>query len=129
MSNFDIEISEVGPRDGLQNCKTIMPTEDKKVWIKSLYDAGGEDLLIVGTDEPVYTSLLPGFAFHRELLAMVHAGLPPEVVLKAATINGARSITVQRAYVLAFFDRYLRNGNGHLLAGPSRRYPEMRFTP
>jgi imidazolonepropionase-like amidohydrolase len=62
--------------------------------LKSLYDAGGEDLLIVGTDEPVYTSLLPGFAFHRELLAMVHAGLPPIAVLKAATINGARSLAI-----------------------------------
>ena len=29
-----------------------------------------EHQLLVGTDEPVYTSLLPGFAYHRELLAM-----------------------------------------------------------
>lgn len=62
--------------------------------LKSLYESGGENLLIVGTDEPVYTSLLPGFAFHRELLAMVHAGLPPVVVLKAATINGANSLNI-----------------------------------
>ncbi len=34
--------------------------------LKSLHEAGGEHLLVVGTDEPVYTSLLPGFAFHRE---------------------------------------------------------------
>jgi len=60
--------------------------------LQSLYAAGGEDLLIVGTDEPVYTSLLPGFAFHRELLAMVNAGLPNAVVLQAATINGARAL-------------------------------------
>lgn len=62
--------------------------------LNSLYESGGENLLIVGTDEPVYTSLLPGFAFHRELLAMVHAGLPPVVVLKAATINGANSLDI-----------------------------------
>ena len=60
----------------------------------SLYKAGGEHLLIVGTDEPVYTTLLPGFALHRELLAMVHAGLPPIVALKAATINGANALGV-----------------------------------
>ncbi len=59
-----------------------------------LYESGGERLLIVGTDEPVYTSLLPGFAYHRELLAMVHAGLPSVVVLKAATINGANALGV-----------------------------------
>ena len=62
--------------------------------LNRLYDSGGENLLIVGTDEPVYTTLLPGFAFHRELLAMVHAGLPAAVVLKAATINGAQALGV-----------------------------------
>ncbi len=62
--------------------------------LRALVDAGGENLVIVGTDEPVYTTLLPGFAFHRELLAMVHAGLPNIAVLKAATINGANALGV-----------------------------------
>jgi imidazolonepropionase-like amidohydrolase len=62
--------------------------------LKTLYEAGGGNLLIVGTDEPVYTSLLPGFAYHRELLAMTYAGIPPVAVLKAATINGARALGV-----------------------------------
>ena len=62
--------------------------------LKSLFDAGGENLIIVGTDEPVYTSLLPGFAYHRELLALVHAGLPTVTVLKAATINGANALGI-----------------------------------
>ena len=61
----------------------------------TLYKKGGGELLIVGTDEPVYTHLLPGFAYHRELLAMTHAGLPPAAVLKAATINGARALRVE----------------------------------
>ncbi len=50
--------------------------------------------MIVGTDEPVYTNLLPGFAYHRELLAMTYAGIPPAAVLKAATINGARALGI-----------------------------------
>ena len=62
--------------------------------LNKLYESGGEKLLIVGTDEPVYTTLLPGFAFHRELLAMVHAGLPNIAVLKAATINGANALGI-----------------------------------
>ncbi len=62
--------------------------------LKSLFAAGGRHLLIVGTDEPVYTSLLPGFAYHRELLAMSYAGIPPAAVLKAATINGATALGV-----------------------------------
>ena len=62
--------------------------------LMTLYESGGENLLIVGTDEPVYTNLLPGFAYHRELLAMTYAGLPPAVVLKAATINGANALGI-----------------------------------
>jgi imidazolonepropionase-like amidohydrolase len=62
--------------------------------VKKLYESGGENLIVVGTDEPVYTTLLPGFAFHRELLALVHAGLPNAAVLKAATINGANALNV-----------------------------------
>jgi imidazolonepropionase-like amidohydrolase len=63
--------------------------------LMTLFKSGGGNLLIVGTDEPVYTSLLPGFAYHRELLAMTYAGLPPFVVLKAATINGATALGVE----------------------------------
>jgi imidazolonepropionase-like amidohydrolase len=63
--------------------------------LKTLFEAGGENLLIVGTDEPVYTALLPGFAYHRELLALTYADLPPAAVLKAATINGARALGVE----------------------------------
>jgi imidazolonepropionase-like amidohydrolase len=62
--------------------------------LKTPYEAGGGNLLIVGTDEPVYTARLPGFAYHRELLAMTYAGLPPLAVLKAATINGATALGV-----------------------------------
>lgn len=62
--------------------------------LKTLFEAGGENLLVVGTDEPVYTLLLPGFAYHRELLAMTYAGLPPSAVLQAATINGAKALGI-----------------------------------
>jgi imidazolonepropionase-like amidohydrolase len=83
--------------------------------LNRLYESGGEHLLVAGTDEPVYTTLLPGFAFHRELLAMVHAGLPNLAVLKAATINGANALGVGdklgsiEAGKLA--DLYVANGN------------------
>jgi imidazolonepropionase-like amidohydrolase len=62
--------------------------------VKSLFEAGGGHLLVLGTDEPVYTNLLPGFAYHRELLAMTYAGIPPAAVLKAATINGAKALGI-----------------------------------
>lgn len=68
--------------------------DQRTIELMALYDAGGKHLLVVGTDEPVYTNMLPGFAYHRELLAMTYAGLPPIDVLKAATINGAMALGV-----------------------------------
>ena len=68
--------------------------KQRMVELKALYDAGGGHLILIGTDEPVYGPLLPGFAYHRELLATVYAGLPPVAALKAATINGARALGV-----------------------------------
>ena len=38
--DIDVLVSEVGPRDGLQSVKRIMPTEDKNRWIEALADAG-----------------------------------------------------------------------------------------
>jgi predicted dienelactone hydrolase len=54
--------------------------------------------------------------------------LPPELVesLDLGTIGGDRAVTVERAYVGAFFDLHLR-GRGHLLDRPSARFPEVVF--
>lgn len=62
--------------------------------LKAFYDAGGSRLITVGTDRPTGGPELAGFEIHRELQAIVHAGLPPIAALKAATINGARALGV-----------------------------------
>jgi dienelactone hydrolase len=55
-------------------------------------------------------------------------GEPPSWVINAiGTINGQRAITVERTYINAWFDRYLRRHDSHLLTGPSPRFPEVRF--
>jgi len=43
------------------------------------------------------------------------------------TIDGLRAVAVERAYVAAWFDRYLRHHDGTLLNGPSPAYPEVVF--
>ncbi len=68
--------------------------KQRVVELKAFFKKGGGDLIIVGTDEPVYTTLLPGFAFHRELYAMTHVGIPAMKVIQAATINGAKALGV-----------------------------------
>ena len=40
MTTIDVQICEVGPRDGLQNAKHLMETEAKKRWISALAASG-----------------------------------------------------------------------------------------
>lgn len=60
--------------------------------LKAFVDGGGGDLLLLGTDLPTSGPFLPGFAYHREMQAMVYSGVAPLAVLRAATINGARAL-------------------------------------
>lgn len=57
--------------------------------------------------------------------------LPPETVAalteSIGTIGADRAVAAERAYLRAFFDLHLRGRDGHLLAGPSRRYPDIEF--
>ncbi len=66
MSVIDIEISEVGTRDGLQSIETIMPTAAKKAWIAAEADAGVPEIE-VGSFVPA--KLLPQLADTAELVA------------------------------------------------------------
>ena len=55
-------------------------------------------------------------------------GLPESFVTGAiGTIDPARAIAAEEAYVSAFFGRWLRGLPGHLLDGPSPRYPGIAF--
>jgi hydroxymethylglutaryl-CoA lyase len=68
VSSIDIEISEVGPRDGLQSIDPIMPTEAKKRWITALAAAGIPEIE-VGSFVPA--KVLPQLADTAELV--IHA--------------------------------------------------------
>ncbi len=66
----------------------------KRRTIKAFYDAGGADWITLGTDHPSWGEFFSGFSAHRELHALVLAGIPPAAALKIATINGARAMNV-----------------------------------
>ena len=56
-------------------------------------------------------------------------GEPPSWVIKGiGTINGLRAVAVQRAYIGAWFGKYLYHRDSSLLSGPSSRYPEVVVT-
>jgi predicted dienelactone hydrolase len=126
--NMDGTLSGAVVGGGLDRPLALMSSDghgraDDETWLAIWPHLRGPryDLQLAGSGHMSFTDLQ---------VLLPQAGIPAEdLVPDYGTIDGARSITVQRAYVLAFFDRYLRNRNGSLLAGPSRRYPEMRFTP
>jgi len=62
--------------------------------VKAFYDAGGADLITLGTDHPSWGEFWSGFMSHRELQALVLAGIPPAAALKIGTINSARAFNV-----------------------------------
>lgn len=59
---------------------------------KAFYDAGGGDLITLGTDAPSHGFYLAGFGAHREMHAMVLSDIPEAAVLKIATQNSANAI-------------------------------------
>ncbi|MCK7624620.1 hydrolase [Streptomyces sp. RS10V-4] len=83
------------------------------------------DLTLLGGRHAGYTdaeSLVPQLAGRVGLSRA-------EVADLVGTVAPARAVAAERAYVTAFFDRWLRGRAGRLLDGPSARYPEMRFVP
>ena len=66
----------------------------KRRTVKAFYDAGGADRLTSGTDHPSWGEYFSGFGSHRELHALVLAGIPNEAALRAGTINAARALGV-----------------------------------
>jgi dienelactone hydrolase len=54
---------------------------------------------------------------------------PAEVSADLGTISPKTAVTDERAYIEAFFGKYLRNRDNHLLDGPSPRFPDISFEP
>ena len=99
MNKNNIIVSEVGPRDGLQSISSVMPTTDKKKWIKALSDAGLKEIE-VGSFVP--KKLIPQLAdtdeivrFACEIPSLTVAALVPNLYGAKAAINaGAHKITL-----------------------------------
>jgi platelet-activating factor acetylhydrolase isoform II len=45
------------------------------------------------------------------------------------SVDQARAVTTGETFVAAFFDRWLRGRDGHVLDGPSPRFPDVTFVP
>lgn len=85
-------VRERGPRPRLEQFERIYWV--KRRLIKAFYDAGGADLITLGTDHPSWGEFVSGHGVHRELHALVLAGIPPADAIRIGTINGARALGV-----------------------------------
>ncbi|MFM7345320.1 MAG: hydroxymethylglutaryl-CoA lyase [Tagaea sp.] len=82
MSAPDILISEVGPRDGLQNTKIFMPTDAKKRWISALAASGLREIEVCSFVNP---KLIPQFSDAAEIVA--HALTIPGIAVVTLVPN------------------------------------------
>ena len=94
-----IHICEVGPRDGLQNAKHLMPTEAKKAWISALAAAGLTEIEVGSFVPP---KLIPAMADTYDLV--VHSIQIPNlrVVALAPNVKGFQRAVQAGAHKVTF---------------------------
>jgi predicted dienelactone hydrolase len=75
-------------------------------------------------------------AYHLKFAGVLHADfgdyplltpLSAPLMYERGSLRGERTLQVIDAYLLAFFDTYLKNQSAPLLVGPSPDYPEVHF--
>src|SRR4051812_20275352 len=96
---LEIHICEVGPRDGLQNAKHLMPTEAKKAWIRALAEAGLREIEVGSFVPP---KLIPAMADTGEIVqaAVKIKGL--KVVALAPNLKGFQRAIEAGAHKVTF---------------------------
>lgn len=95
----EIEIVEVGLRDGLQNVVTLMPTEAKKQWVRAAAAAGVSEMEVCSF---VPVGRFPQFSDNQALVA--HALLLPNLSVCALVPNarGAADALAAGVHKLSF---------------------------
>jgi hydroxymethylglutaryl-CoA lyase len=130
----DILVSEVGPRDGLQSIKTVMPTEAKKAWIAAEAAAGIREIE-VGSFVPA--RLLPQLADTAEIVAFAKTipGLTVAVLVpnlkgaEAALAAGADKITLPLSVSESHSRANLRRSHDQVIAEAQAITAAIRTLP
>jgi hydroxymethylglutaryl-CoA lyase len=84
---FDVLISEVGPRDGLQSVKATMPTADKKRWIDALAATGLREIEVASF---VPARLLPQMADAAQVVQHARQHAHVRVMALVPNLQGAQ---------------------------------------
>ena len=91
----DVLVSEVGPRDGLQSIRSIMPLDAKKAWVAAEAAAGVREIE-VGSFVPA--KLLPQLADTAELVAHARSIPGLHVAVLVPNLKGAEAAVQARAH-------------------------------
>lgn len=99
VENNDVEISEVGPRDGLQSLKAFIPTATKAAWITAEAAAGVREIEVCSFVPP---SVVPQFTDAAEVVA--HALAIPGLTVAALVPNlkGAQNAVAAGVHKISF---------------------------
>lgn len=119
MNKIDIEVSEVGPRDGLQSISQIMPTEAKKRWIKALALAGIPEIE-VGSFVPV--RIFPQFADMMEVAKYARTIEGLKVAVLVPNLKGAENAIKANVHKLTI---PLSVSETHSLRNVNRTHEQM----
>jgi len=118
MGSF-IEISEVGPRDGLQSIKRIMPLAAKKAWITAEAACGVPEIE-VGSFVP--KKLLPQLADTAELVAHARSINGLKIAVLVPNLRGAQDAVKAGAHKITI---PLSASETHSLANVNRTHAQM----
>src|SRR5437764_9639301 len=94
-----VHICEVGPRDGLQNAKHLMPTAAKKAWIRALADAGLREIEVGSFVPP---KLIPAMADTAEIVSYARTIPGLKVVALAPNLKGFQRALEAGAHKVTF---------------------------
>ncbi len=94
-----VQICEVGPRDGLQNAKQLMPTETKKAWISALAAAGLNEIEVGSFVPP---KLIPAMADTAEIVRFAKNISNLRVVALAPNLKGFQRALEAGAHKVTF---------------------------
>ena len=95
----DIRICEVGPRDGLQNAKQLMPTAAKNAWIAALAASGLREIEVGSFVPP---RLIPAMADTAEIVAFARSIPGLKVVALAPNFKGFQRAVEAGAHKITF---------------------------
>lgn len=96
--SIDILISEVGPRDGLQSIGQVMPTRDKKRWIRAQWEAGTREIEVGAFVPP---KLLPQMADTAEITRWAVSLEGLDVAVLAPNLRGVQDAVAAGAHKIS----------------------------